>query len=105
MGTPPVGSRVLGRRVGLTTPFTGGGASSCAVSVGPTADPNKIVASADVFAAAVDGEASALTAGISPNADIGGVEQFATFTADVNVADLTAGACLVEIFYADPTDD
>lgn len=102
LGTPPAGARALGApRVALVTEFTGGTVSACVVDVGPTADANKVGDGADIFAAPVDGEASASPAGIAPNADIGGVEQFATVIATGDtVDDITAGDCTVELLFA-----
>lgn len=101
LGTPPTGARCVGVRIGLATPFTGGGVTAVTASVGPAADPDKLVAAADIFSAAVDGEASDHPLGIAPNGAVGGVEQFVQVdSTTANVADITAGDMTVELLYA-----
>lgn len=101
IGTPPAGARCLGVNIKLATPFSGGTASAVTVDIGSAGDPDKLIDGANLFAAAVDGQASTRPLGIAPNADIGGVELRARFDADDDVADLTAGSVTIEILYAD----
>lgn len=95
----PANSMVLGVNVALATPFTGGGAGSVLLDIGTSGDPDAIVANADLFAAAVDGMASALPAGIAPFKLFvsAGAQLLATIAADVNVAALTAGAATITV--------
>lgn len=101
---PPEGSLILGCRVGLTTPFTGGSVSACVVDIGVTGDVDCIIDGANVFAAAVDGEASAATQGIARNKLITGDAAARTLRAlfiatGDNVVNLSAGACRLDVLY------
>lgn len=100
----PEGARWIAARVGLTTPFTGGVMSAVVVDVGTPGDVDALVDAADVFAAAVDGEASAVPEGIAPHKVITGDTAARTPAAlflgtGDNVQDLTAGACQIDIYY------
>ena len=97
----PANSRIMGVEIRVATPFTGGGAASCVADIGTAGDPNAIVAAADVFAAAVDGEAATIPHGIAPNKMFAaaGMQLTATFTASVNLQDLTAGACDIDVLF------
>ncbi len=95
------GSRVLGVGIPLATPFTGGGAAACTVDVGDAGDTDALVDGAVLLAAAVDGEASAITLGIAPHKTFAAATSLqAVVTSDVNVSTLTAGACTLHVFYA-----
>lgn len=101
----PEGSYIVGVRIGLTTPFTGGAASDFTVDVGFPANVDALVDGADVFAAAVGGEASTRPLGIAPNmlvtGDATARTPSATFRCGTDdVADVTAGDCDVTILYA-----
>jgi hypothetical protein len=101
LGTLPAGSRVLGVRIALATAFTGGGAGSVTVDVGSTGDADALVDGANLFAASADGECSSITAGVAPNKGFAAATVInGTFAADVDVDDLTAGACTIEVLYA-----
>lgn len=86
----------IGVAIQLVTPFTGGGAGSCAVEVGDAGSVNRFATSLSVFA----------TAGwknSTPNSNIAGfwaslIPQI-KFTANVNVVLLTAGELNVTFFY------
>jgi hypothetical protein len=95
------GSRILGHSIALATPFTGGGASACTLDLGDAGDTDALIDGADIFAAAVDGEASAITLGISPNKSFAAATTLSvTITSDVNVSTLAAGSLTVSVLYA-----
>ena len=103
----PEGSYIIGTRVGLTTEFTGGAVADFTCDVGFPADIDALVNGADVFAAPVGGEASLRPLGISPNmlvtGDATARTPSATFLcASDDVADATAGDCVVTILYSPP---
>jgi hypothetical protein len=101
IGALPAGAQILGYRIGLTTPFTGGTASAVTVDIGDAGDVDAIADGCDVFAAAVDGEASALTDGIAPNklfAASTTLNMVVNSTGD-DVDNLTAGDMDVEVIY------
>jgi hypothetical protein len=102
IGAPlPANAHILGASIALATPFSGGGATSCVVDIGSTGDADAIVDGSNVFAAAVDGQASTLPAGIAPNKVFSSATQLnATFISDVNVAALSAGSATVEVLFA-----
>lgn len=100
----PEGSYPLGVRMGLTTPFSGGSVSALVADVGVPGDPDALVDGADLFSAAVDGEAADHPLGIAPHKLITGNAAARTpgvvFTATGdNVVNLTAGACRIVIVY------
>lgn len=99
----PAGAMVLAVNVALTTPFTGGSASSVLLDIGSSGDPDAIVANCDLFAAAVNGMASSLPAGIAPfKLFTTSTQLLATVAADVNVAALTAGAATITLLFTVP---
>ncbi len=102
LGSLPNNARVLGTRVALATPFTGGAISAVSAKLGTTGDDDALLAAADILSAAVDGEASTHTNGISPNKKFAaGAALKATFTSTgANLSALTAGACTIEVMYA-----
>lgn len=98
------GSYVLGTQITLTTPFTGGAASDFTLDIGFSGDLDCLVDGADVFAAAVNGQASTRPLGIAPNYFVTGSEAArtpkATFRCGTDdVADVTAGACTINVLY------
>jgi hypothetical protein len=97
----PANARILGTpNIKLETPFSGGGAAAATVDVGSAGDPDALVDGANVFAAAVDGQASSVPPGIASHKHFAASTQLtATFASDVNVAALTAGACTIEVAY------
>lgn len=96
----PANARIYGFNIKLATPFSGGGAAAVSVEVGSAGDADAIVDGADLFAAAVDGQASSAPAGIAPYKHFALSTQItATFTSNVNVADLDAGSVTIEIYY------
>lgn len=98
----PAGAQIIGIGVRLGTPFTGGAINAGAVKVGPAGNDAELLASSDVFAAAVNGQASTHVEGIAPHADYTVATQLlATFTsggANWNAA--TAGACDIDVLFA-----
>ncbi|MGB0873595.1 MAG: hypothetical protein ACPGYP_10755, partial [Solirubrobacterales bacterium] len=101
IGTLPANSRIVGRSIALATPFTGGSVSACTVDIGSTGDADAVVDGANVLAAAVDGQASAITDGIAPNKHFASETTLnATFiSASDNLVNLAAGACTIDILY------
>lgn len=91
----PAGTRPLWRELVLTTPFSGGGATSVLLDIGGTV-PNDIVAGQSLFAgapAAMQG-----TSGTNPNGDHGGQQLHAVVTSDVDLSQLTAGSVTIALF-------
>ncbi len=62
----PANARVIGVELSLSTPFSGGGATSVELSVGDGSDPVALIKSADV-SASVDGQALNAPRGNAPN--------------------------------------
>lgn len=97
----PAAVQIIGVGIALATPFSGGGASSCVFDVGDAGDDNAFISNADVFASAVDGECSSMTAGIAPNKFFSAASTLQVkVTSDVNVDQLTAGDATVRVIYA-----
>lgn len=101
--TLPANARIAYCDVRALTPFSGGSASAVSLMVGTSGDLDAIIASSDLFAAAVDGGPSTLVRGIRPNklfATIG-AQLLATFTPDGGhtLLGLTAGSVIVDVFY------
>lgn len=97
----PANARILGVAIKLATPFSGGGASAVSVDIGSSGDADAIVDGANLFAAAVDGQASTQPVGIAPSKHFATATQLtATFISDVNVVGLTAGAVTIDVIYA-----
>lgn len=99
-----VDSYVLGHSVGdgTFTAFSGGGAGSCGLKLGIASDDDAIVTSTDVFTGA-SGFPKAGTSGVlgySGATLAAGSQIAAKFTADVNVALLTAGSVKVRVLLA-----
>ena len=97
---PPAGSRVIGAAIELATPFSGGGAASVTVDIGTVADDDAVIDGANVFAAAVGGQASTLPRGIAPNLATSAPK--IRVASDVNVVDLTAGDMTVYLVFSVP---
>jgi hypothetical protein len=96
----PANARILGVAIKLTTAFSGGGAAAVSVDIGSSGDVDAIVDGANLFAAAVDGQASTRPAGIAPNKHFVAATQLtATFISDVNVVGLTAGAVTIDVLF------
>mgnify|MGYP001610441311 CR=1 len=98
----PANARIIGRTLKLATPFTGGAVASCAVDIGTAGDPDAIVDGADVFTAAVDGQASTDPSGIAPNKHFAaGGQLLATFIPDAGhtLLELTAGSIVIDVLY------
>lgn len=98
----PANAQVLGATIALATPFTGGGAGAVSIDIGTSGDDDAIVSTADAFAAAVDGMISDMPAGIAPFKIFtgAGAQLIATFTGDVNVSTLTAGAATITVSFS-----
>ncbi len=98
----PAGGRILGVDIELTTPFTGGTMSAVTVDLGDAGDADALVDGADVFTAAVDGQASSVPLGIAPHKRFAAETtlnlQFAG-TGDT-LDNLTAGSFDITILYA-----
>jgi hypothetical protein len=103
LATLPPKACVLGVGVDLATPFTGGGAGAVSVDIGTSGDVDALIDGSNLFAAAVDGQASTRPLGIAPNHRYeSGASLIATFISDVNVVGLTAGACTIHVYYSVP---
>jgi hypothetical protein len=101
----PEGSYILGSRIGLSAIFTGGTISDYTVDLGFPANLDAIVDDADLFAAAIGGEASTSPAGVAHHMLVTGSEAARTPSATFrcgsdDVADATAGACTLTLIYA-----
>lgn len=92
----PKGSIVLGTRIKSAVAFTGGGSSSCTVSVGSAAAATTTFAPAfDIFQAVADTTAQ-MTSGWKAGT-YAADSLTATFTADVNVNLLTNGVVYIDV--------
>lgn len=103
----PPGAQLLGVNLRAYTPFTGGSISAMTLKIGTTGDDDSLVATSNLFAAAVDGQVSALTLGIAPfkrYAAATTLKLLFTATGD-NVVNATAGAVTVEILYSVPDEN
>jgi hypothetical protein len=104
IGEPlPANARIIGVSIHTVTPYSGGSVSAAVVDIGTSGDADAIVDGANVFAAAVDGQASTLPAGIAPNKlfAAAGAQLLATVaTTNGNVADLTAGTITIDVLFA-----
>jgi|SRR6185436_12225587 len=102
IGDVPPGAQVLGVSLDTYTPFTGGSLSAMTLSIGDANDDDVIVAAANAFAAAVDGQTSTRPLGISPNKRYAAATTLkAKFTATGdNVVNATAGAVTIRVLYA-----
>ncbi len=99
----PANARILGRSIHTVTAFSGGSVSALAVDIGTSGDVDAIVDGADLFAAAVDGQAATLPDGIAPNKLFAsaGAQLIATVvsTGD-NLVNLTAGAMTIDVLFS-----
>lgn len=96
----PANSRIVGVDMHTYTPFTGGGAGVVTVDIGTSGDVDALIDGADLFAAAVDGGLATIPKGIRPNKFFAaGGQLTAQVDANVNVADLTAGAVTIDVMY------
>lgn len=97
----PANAMILSVDVALATPFSGGTATAVLLDIGTSGDPDAIVVNCDLFAAAVDGKASSMPAGIAPFKlfTSAGAQLLATVAADDDVADLVAGACTITVSF------
>lgn len=96
----PANSRIQSVNIKLATSASGGGATSCTAKIGSSGDDDAIVASANLFAAAVDGQCSSVTLGIAPRKQfLSSTQLTATITSDVNVSALTALVVTFEVAY------
>lgn len=98
----PDNARIIGVSIHTVTAFSGGTVSALALDIGSSGDIDALVDGADLFAAAVDGQAATRPLGIAPN------KLFATATQLVarfvstgdNLVNLTAGACTIDVLFA-----
>lgn len=97
----PANARILGISLHTVTPFSGGGTGAQAVDIGTSGDPDALIDGADLFAAAVDGQAASLPSGIAPNKLFvaAGAQLIATFVTDTTQAAFTAGAVTIDVFF------
>lgn len=106
LGTLPAGARVIGRSVNLNTFFTGGGATTCTMSIGTTTDPDSVMAALSVLDTTTNDIPLQGTSGVSPVGPYTGA-LVAEFDADAghNLLALTAGEITVEIYFVTPDDN
>lgn len=96
----PANARIIGVDMRSLTAFSGGSAGAVTVDIGSSGDVDALVDGANLFAAAVDGGPASMPAGIRPTKTYASATQLiATFIADVNVADLTAGSVVIDVLY------
>lgn len=93
----PAGARILGVELRLATAFSGGGNAVVTVDIGGT-DADAITDGADVFTGAAAAQSG--PAGINTHGNLGGQQLTATFTADVGLAELTAGSVVIDVLYS-----
>lgn len=99
----PTGAQIVGWDCSSITAFSGGGATSCTMSIGTAASPTLICAATSVFTGVA--AQTKLTAGVSPDAYFAAASTIiARFTADVNVVALTAGSITIALLYVLPAD-
>lgn len=102
LGNPiPANSFIIGVGVDLATPVSGGTIASCVINIGPTANSDELIDGADVFAAAVNGQASARPLGIAPNrfyASATQIEVEVVATGD-NLVNAVAGNFTTRLYY------
>jgi hypothetical protein len=104
LGTLPAGAVVTGRSVKLGAYFTGGGATTCTMSIGTAAAQTDIMTALNVLDTTVLNKPLQGTAGAAPLGSYGGAAIVARFTPDAthNLAGLTAGSVEVEVYYSVP---
>jgi len=97
----PAGARVLGTDVVLTTPWSGGSVDSAFVDIGSAGDIDALVDNCNVFAAAVDGQASTRPIGVAPNKRFATATQLQVtlITTTGNVVAATAGSMTISVTY------
>jgi len=98
----PTNARVLSVDLRALTAFSGGSASAVGIVVGSSGDIDALIASADVFAAAVDGGPATMTLGVRPGkAYLTATQLIATVTPDVGhkLSLLTAGTVIVDVLF------
>lgn len=99
----PVNARIVGVDMRSLAAFSGGTASEVTVDVGTSGDVDALVDGADLFAAAVDGGPATMPPGIRPNKTFAaGAQLIATFAANDDVADLSAGSVVIDVLYIAP---
>lgn len=102
-GALPSGAALIGYRRALGTAFSGGGAGAVTIDCGFNGATDVLDDGQDIFTGAA---AVAYGAGVNAlplvRRSIGGLTPQCTIAADVDVADLTAGAVTIEIYYAVP---
>ncbi len=96
----PENALILAIDIAVATAFTGGGAAAASIDIGAQGgDTDGLVDGASIFTA-VSGGAATRPLGVRPNAFYTVATQLlATFISDVNVVDLTAGACTIRVAY------
>lgn len=99
----PANARILGVSIHTVTAFAGGTVSALALDIGTSGDIDALVDGADLFAAAVDGQAATRPLGIAPNKlyASAGAQLVARFvsTGD-NLVNLTAGTATIDVLFS-----
>lgn len=100
----PANARIMGVSLHTVTAFAGGTVSALALDIGTSGDIDALVDGADLFAAAVDGQAASRPLGIAPNKLFAsaGAQLVARFvsTGD-NLVNLTAGAVTIDVLFVE----
>jgi hypothetical protein len=107
LGTLPLGAVLLrAPAIKLNTQFTGGGATTCTLSLGTAAGPTLLATAFDIFGAAASGLYVPMTAGAQVEAPTAaGQAIIARITPDAGhtLLALTAGSVEVAVYYCVPT--
>lgn len=99
----PANARILGVEIHSVTPFSGGSVGDFTVDIGTADDVDALIDGADLFSAAVDGQAATRPLGIAPNKlfATAGKQLIATFICGSDdVKDATAGGCTIDVIFA-----
>lgn len=98
--TLPAKTYIVGVAIHTVTAFSGGSVGDFTVDIGTTDDPDALIDGANLFAAAVDGQAATRPLGIAPNKyfSAAGAQLKATFACGSDdVGDATAGAVTIDV--------
>jgi hypothetical protein len=92
------------RNLKLNAQFTGGGATSVGLTIGTAAAPALVAASFNIFGGAASGLFVAMAQGAQRVVPVGGQTLIARITPDGahNLAGLTAGSLVLEVYFALP---
>lgn len=102
----PPGAHVLAVNMRALTPFAGPSVTALTCKVGDANDDDAIVSTSNLFAAAVDGQASVVTYGIAPNKRYAAATtlKFLFTAVGANLSALNAGAVTIDVTYHVPDE-